>query len=91
MRREVPAFATFPEEFMATCARSNNKRSEQEEKDRLLRLHLNPATCLSTRSACVASPGFARLHLISEDDSYRYPPCARRGRSRTDTDQEATP
>ena len=41
-KAEVPTFASFAKRFLGTYARSNNKRSEIESKQTILRVHLTP-------------------------------------------------
>lgn len=42
-KKEVPTFATYADEFMKTYAAANNKPSEQDAKERMLKHHLLPA------------------------------------------------
>jgi len=41
-KKEVPTFAAFAKIFLATYAKANNKPSEQDSKESILRVRLNP-------------------------------------------------
>lgn len=43
LKKEVPTFAAYADEFMNTYAAANNKPSEQDAKQRMLKHHLLPA------------------------------------------------
>jgi hypothetical protein len=57
---EIPTFASFAKQFMATYAKTNNKPNEQQSKEAILRVHLEPEF------------GKLRLDAIGQEQVERY-------------------